>query len=176
MRIVKWLIGIVLVLALVVVLGGLMLSPKFNISRSLTMNAAPDKVYGLIASPKRWKEWTVWNQRDPAMTVTYSGPESGVGAGWAWKSRNEGDGRMTFTAAEPGAKLAYQLYFGDTDSPSTGELRLSAEGSATRVTWTMSGDVGGNPVGRWFALLAERFVGPDFEAGLANLKALAEKP
>jgi hypothetical protein len=73
-------------------------------------------------------------------------------------------------------RLVYQLFFGDDAAPSTGELRLAPEGSGSRVTWTMSGDVGASPIGRWFALLAERFVGPDFEAGLANLKALAEKP
>jgi hypothetical protein len=28
---------------------------------------------------------------------------------------------------------------------------------------------------RWFGLLMERFVGPDYDKGLAKLKALAEK-
>ena len=49
-------------------------------------------------------------------------------------------------------------------------------GNATRVTWTNNGDVGGNPVKHYLAVMMDRMVGPDFEAGLANLKALAEKP
>ena len=48
-------------------------------------------------------------------------------------------------------------------------------GSSTRVTWTMNGDMGSNPLFRWMALGADRMVGKDFEAGLANLKAVAEK-
>ena len=40
----------------------------------------------------------------------------------------------------------------------------------------MNGDFGSNPLFRWFALGADSMVGTDFEGGLANLKALAEKP
>jgi hypothetical protein len=32
------------------------------------------------------------------------------------------------------------------------------------------------PLSRWFALFADERVSADFEAGLVNLKALAEKP
>jgi hypothetical protein len=41
-------------------------------------------------------------------------------------------------------------------------------------TWTNEGEMGGNPINRWFGLMMDRMVGPDFEAGLANLKKLAE--
>jgi len=176
MKIVKWLLGLVVLLALVLVGGGALLSPRFTVVRSVVVNAPPDKVYALVADPRRWKEWTVWNQRDPSMQITYSGPPSGAGAGWAWQSKSEGDGRMTFTAAEPSARLAYDLFFPDFGTTSRGELAFKAEGAATRVSWTMNGDMGGNPLLRWFALAADRMVGKDFEAGLANLKTLAEKP
>ena len=156
--------------------GGYALSPKFSAVRSTTVAVPADKVYALIADPREWKRWTVWNQRDPAMQITYSGPSSGAGAGWAWKSKSEGDGKMTFTAAEPNRHLAYELFFPDFGTTSTGALELAAEGAGTKVTWRMNGDMGSNPLFRWIALFGDRMVGPDFEAGLANLKALAEKP
>ena len=53
---------------------------------------------------------------------------------------------------------------------------LVGEGVGTQVTWSMHGNMGSNPLFRWLALFGDRMVGPDFEAGLANLKALAEKP
>ena len=56
------------------------------------------------------------------------------------------------------------------------EIFDRVDGKATRVTWTMNGDMGGNPVYRWMGLFMDKMVGPDFDAGLANLKALAEKP
>ena len=175
MRIVKFLALVVILLAAVLVGGGLLLSPQFRVERSVLVAAPPDKVYALVAEPRRWKEWSVWNQRDPAMNVTYSGPPSGPGAAWAWKSASEGDGSMTFTAAEPGRRVAYDLRFADFGTTSRGDFGFVAEGSGTRVTWTMNGDMGSNPLMRWFALFADRLVGADFAAGLANLKTLAEK-
>lgn len=175
MRVLKWGLGLVLLLAAVLVVGGWVLSPKFTVVRSVTVAAAPDTVYALIADPRRWKEWSVWNRRDPQMQITYSGPPSGAGAAWAWQSKTEGDGKMTFTAAEPGRQLAYELYFPDFGTTSRGDLALAPEGTGTRVAWTMNGDMGSNPLFRWLALFADGMVGKDFEAGLANLKALAEK-
>ena len=171
-------IAVLVLLALLALLygGGMLLSPKFSVSRSVQVAAPAERIYPLIASPRQWKAWSVWNQRDPAMAIDYSGPESGVGAVWAWKSRSEGDGRMSFTAAEPPHRIAYDLYFPDFGTTSTGELRLAPNGSGTTVTWTMDGDMGKNPLFRWIALFADRMVGGDFEAGLAHLKSVAEKP
>lgn len=52
----------------------------------------------------------------------------------------------------------------------------AAESTGTRVTWTMNGDMGANLLYRWMTLFVDRMVGKDFEAGLANLKARAERP
>ena len=160
----------------VVVVGGWWLPSTFQVSRSVRIAAPPAKVYALVASPRQWPAWSVWNQRDPKMAMTYSGPESGVGAGWAWVSASQGNGRMRFTAAEPERSVGFELLFEDFGTASNGNFSFAAEGSETRVTWSMVGDMGRNPVYHWFALNADRMVGPDFEAGLANLKALAEKP
>ena len=176
MKILKWLLGIVLLLALVLFGGGLLLSPKFTVVRSVGVAAPPEKVFPLVAEARRWKEWTVWNRRDPAMQIEYAGPPSGAGAVWSWRSSSEGDGRMTFTAAETPRRVAFELYFPDFGTTSTGELALVPEGAGTRVTWTMHGDMGRNPLMRWFALGADGMVGKDFEAGLGGLKGLAEQP
>jgi uncharacterized protein YndB with AHSA1/START domain len=175
-RVLKWIVIALAGLAALLFVGGLGLSPKFTAARSVSVAAPADKVYALVADPREWKRWSVWNQRDSAMAITYSGPPSGAGAAWEWKSKSEGDGKMTFTAAEPGQRVAFDLYFPDFGTTSRGDLRLTPDGNGTRVTWTMNGDMGSNPLYRWMALFMDRMVGPDFEAGLANLKALAEKP
>jgi uncharacterized protein YndB with AHSA1/START domain len=175
MKILKWLLLAILALIVLLVVGGSLISPKFTISRSVVVQAGPDKIYPLVADPRRWKDWTVWNRRDPAMAIEYSGPPSGAGAVWSWKSKSEGDGRMTFTAAEPDRRVAYELFFPDFGTTSTGDVVLAPSGGGTQVTWTIHGDMGGNPLFRWLALNADRMIGPDFEAGLAGLKTLAEK-
>jgi uncharacterized protein YndB with AHSA1/START domain len=176
MKALKLLLIALVALGLLVGVGGLLISPKFTVSRTLTINAPPDKIYALIADPRGWKAWSAWNQRDPAMAIEYSGPASGAGAVWAWKSKSQGDGRMNFTTAEAPKRLGYELFFPDFGTTSTGDFRLDANGGATQVTWAMNGDMGTNPVYRWMGLFMDRMVGPDFDAGLANLKALAEKP
>lgn len=176
MKLLKWVLGVLVLLVAVLLVGGWLLSPKFTVTRSMVVNAPPAKVYALVVDPREWKKWTVWNRRDPAMQITYSGPPSGTGAGWAWKSKSEGDGSMSFTAAEPERRLAYDLYFPDFGTTSQGDLHFAPEAGGTRVTWAMNGDMGRNPLFRWFALFADSMVGKDFEAGLANLKAVAEQP
>jgi Polyketide cyclase / dehydrase and lipid transport len=176
MRIVKWVLGIAIGLTLVLLLGGLLLSSKFSVSRSVSVNAPAEKIYPLVASPKEWKRWSVWNQRDRSMKIEYFGPESGAGAGWSWQSASEGDGKMTLTAADAGQRVAFDLFFPDFGTTSRGEFRFVPAGAGTKVTWSMEGDMGTNPLFHWFALFADRMVGKDFEGGLANLKVEAEKP
>jgi uncharacterized protein YndB with AHSA1/START domain len=176
LKLLKWTLITVVGLAALLFAGGSALSPKFKVARSATITAPADKVYGLIADPREWKRWSVWNRRDPAMQVAYSGAPSGAGAVWAWQSKSQGDGKMTFTAAETNRRVDFDLYFPDFGTTSSGALELAAEGAATRVTWTMNGDMGSNPLFRWMALFGDRMVGADFEAGLTNLKAVAETP
>lgn len=176
MKLLKRLILLLVILLAVLLIGGLFLSSKFTVSRSVQVAAAPEKIYPLVASPRAWKQWSVWNRRDPAMVIEYSGPESGTGAVWAWRSKSEGDGRMTFTAVEPPKRVVYELYFPDFGTTSGGELRFEPNGDGTTVTWVMNGDMGSNPLFRWMALFGDKMVGGDFEAGLKNLKTLAEQP
>jgi Polyketide cyclase / dehydrase and lipid transport len=100
LKLLKWIVVTLTALVAALLVGGYVLSPKFSVVRSVTIAAPADKVYALISDPREWTRWSVWNQRDPAMQVTYSGPPSGAGAVWAWQSKSQGDGKMTFTAAE----------------------------------------------------------------------------
>ena len=168
--------GIVTLLTLVVALLaiGFALPSQFKVQRSIEIGAPAAKVYPLIAAPAAWSKWSVWNQRDPKMTLEYAGPESGAGARWRWQSESEGNGEMEFTEAEVDRRIAYRLSFPDMGMQSTGLLTIEPAASGVRLTWTNEGDMGGNPVNRWFGLFMDRLVGPDFETGLANLKKLAE--
>ena len=174
----RWLkrIALTLVAIVVLLLGiGLILPSTFKVQRSIDVSAAPDKIYPLIADPREWKKWSAWNTRDPAMKIAYSGPPSGNGAKWTWESTSEGSGEMTFTAAVPNQRIDYSLFFPDFGMRSAGEMKLEPAGSGTRVTWANQGDVGANPINRYFAQAMDRLVGSDFETGLKNLKALAER-
>lgn len=173
----KWFARILtslLVVAALFVVVGMLLPSSFRVERAVDMAAAPERIYPLIADPREWKRWSVWNRRDPAMTMGYAGAASGAGARWMWKSASEGNGAMEFTNAVPNERIDYALAFPDMGMQSSGQLRLERVGNGTRVTWTNEGDIGSNPVYRYFGLFMDRLVGPDFEGGLNNLKALVE--
>ena len=95
---------------------------------------------------------------------------------WSWKSKSEGSGSMQFVRVEPDKRVEYALAFPEFNIRSTGAFALEPSAGGTRVTWTNAGDVGSNPLKRYLAVSMDHLVGPDFEAGLANLKAAAEKP
>lgn len=175
MKVLKWLLLVVASLALLLTLVGYLLPSKFHVERSAQIRAPVEKVYALIADPRQWARWTVWNQRDPQMQMSYSGAPSGVGAKWSWQSGSEGNGAMEFTRAEPNRLIEYRLSFPDFGMTSTGLLTLTGGATGTRISWSNEGDVGGNPYRHYLALLMDRMVGPDFEAGLARLKTLAEQ-
>jgi uncharacterized protein YndB with AHSA1/START domain len=176
MKIVQWTLAIVGAIVLALVIGGIFLPSKFTVQRSAVVNAPAKKVYDLVVEPRQWTKWSVWSQRDPNMKITYKGPPFGMGAKWDWVSKSEGSGSMEITRTEPDHLVEYSLLFADYNMRSVGALTLEPSGEATRITWSNSGDVGGNPLKHYLAFTMDRMVGPDFEAGLANLKALAEKP
>ena len=169
LNILKYLLGLLVLLVAIAFL----LPSAYSAQRSMTINAPAEKVFPLIANQKEWKRWSVWNQRDPAMTMTYAGPEAAVGSKWTWKSKSEGNGGMEWSAVEANKRIGFVLTM-EGMSPSTGELQLTPQGNGTKVVWTMNGDAGMNPIVRWLGLFMDKMVGPDFEAGLTHLKKLAE--
>jgi uncharacterized protein YndB with AHSA1/START domain len=175
-KIIQWTLAVVGILALAILGIGLVLPSQFEVSRSARIDAPADKVYDLIADPRHWSKWSAWSRRDPQMDVTFSGPPFGQGAKWSWKSKSEGRGNMEFTRVEPNRRVEYALAFPEFGMKSRGAFTLDVAPPGIRVTWTNAGDVGANPLKHYVAVMMDRLVGPDFENGLANLKALAETP
>jgi uncharacterized protein YndB with AHSA1/START domain len=176
MKFIQWTLAVVGAVALIAVGVGVFLPSKFEVRRSVDINAPAAKVYDLVADPRLWAKWSVWQRRDPKMDVTYSGPPFGQGAKWAWKSASEGTGSMEFVRVEPNRRIEYTLSFPEFGMKSAGEWTFEPAGNATRATWTNRGDVGANPLKHYLAVMMDGMVGPDFEQGLAGLKQLAEKP
>jgi uncharacterized protein YndB with AHSA1/START domain len=176
MKYVQWALVVIGSLLLVLVVVGLVLPSGFDVRRSVHVQAPADKVYDLVVDTRRWKDWSVWNRRDPAMRIAYSGPPFGMGAKWSWDSKSEGRGSMEFVHVEPNHRVDYRLILPDLNMTTRGSIVLDpAQGGGTDVTWIHVGDTGSNPIKHYLAVWMDRMAGPDFEQGLANLKALAEK-
>ena len=100
-----------------------------------------------------------------------------MGATYAWEGNNQaGKGRMEITESSPASKIVIKLDF---DKPfeahNIAEFTLEPKGDSTIVTWAMHGP---SPyVAKVMTLFfsMDDMVGKEFETGLANLKAVAEK-
>jgi uncharacterized protein YndB with AHSA1/START domain len=169
----KTLIGLLMFFVLLILIG-FILPSEFKVQRSISVEAPAENVYANVVDLRKWRAWGVWFKRDPNMDILYSGPESAVGMKSEWVSEQEGSGEMVVIAIEPNQRFIYSLYFPDMDMGSTGEFVFTEEQGRTEVTWMDYGDVGSNPVNRYFALFMDNMIGSDFEIGLENLKLLSE--
>lgn len=175
MKILVKILGGLAALVLVLVVVSFFMPQTYRVERAVVIQAKPEAVFPLLADLKQWPKWGVWHERDPAMTMTYSPVTTGVGAFSDWKSKTEGNGKATVTAVVPGQSVTYTLEMPDEGMLGVGVLAMSpAETGAVRVTTAMSGDLGMNPIARLMGPFLDKMIGPDFEAGLAKMKRVAE--
>ena len=147
--------------------------------RSTVIAAPAASVFPLIADFHRWSEWSPWERLDPNMARTFSGPDKGVGAGYAWVGTKAGSGSMEILTADTPSKVLIRLDFTKPfEAHNMAEYTLEPQGGpkgkSTMVTWAMTGPVTlmSKIMKLFFSM--EKMVGPQFEEGLANLKRIAE--
>jgi uncharacterized protein YndB with AHSA1/START domain len=154
---------------------------SFSMQRSTTIAAPPEKVFALINDLKGFNTWNPFVLKYPESKLAYEGSgTAGVGAAYTWKGEQAGSGRMeiveSLAPTRVVATLAFTAPMVTTNRVEFTLVPQAAPTAGTQVTWTMSG-----PMPFLSKLVSvfmsfDRMVGPDFEAGLAQLKALAEKP
>lgn len=149
----------------------------FKITRSATMNAAPDKVFEQVNDFHKWEGWSPWAKLDPAMKTTYSGTPSGTGSSYSWVGNDQvGEGKMTITESHPSEHIKIDLEFiKPFAAKNVTEFTFKPDGDKTNVTWTMAGK--NNFIAKAFnlAMNMDKLVGADFEKGLTQLKTVVEK-
>jgi hypothetical protein len=152
-------------------------SGTFRVERSKSIQAPPERIFDLINDFHRWGLWSPWEKLDPAMKRTFAGAESGKGAVYEWAGNSKaGQGRMEITGSVPSSKVIIKLDFlKPFEAHNTAEFTLEARGSSTNVTWATFGPrIFMAKVMSVFVSM-DSLIGKDFEAGLANMKAIAEK-
>jgi hypothetical protein len=149
----------------------------FRVERSAMVTAPAEAIYPLLDDLAAWGSWSPWEKKDPGMKKTLSGAARGVGAVFEWDGdKKVGKGRMEIIEASAPGKVAIKLDFiKPFEGHNIAEFTLEPRGESTLVTWAMAGP---NPfMGKLVSVFidCEKMCGRDFEAGLANLKAVVEK-
>ncbi|HEU4459834.1 MAG TPA: SRPBCC family protein [Methylibium sp.] len=150
---------------------------SFRVERRTVIQAPPEKIYPLINDLQAFTSWSPYDRKDPAMKRSFSGPQAGPGALYAWDGNREiGAGSMQIVESRAPDKVLVKLDFVRPFKVQNHvEFLLAPQPAGTEVTWAMHGP---SPyvsklMGTIFDM--DKMIGRDFEAGLANLKALAEK-
>ena len=171
-------IVIVLVVVIAAILGYAATRPDtFSVQRAASIKAPPEKIFPLIDDFHRWTVWSPWEKLDPDMKRTFSGSAAGKGAAYAWQGNSKvGEGRMEILDDPAPSKIVIKLDFiKPFEGHNTATFLIVPKGEVTDVTWTMDGP---SPfVSKLIGVFMnmDKMIGNDFEAGLANLKAAAEK-
>jgi len=148
----------------------------FRVERSASIKAPPDKLHALINDMQVFNTWNPYNLKDPNIQGEYAGPQAGPGATYRFQGNKDvGKGSISITDTAL-SKVTMKL---DMIEPFEGhnivEFILAPQGDVTEVTWAMHGP---SPyIARLVGLFLnmDRMIGRDFESGLSNLKARAEK-
>ncbi|MGB2756195.1 MAG: SRPBCC family protein [Acidimicrobiia bacterium] len=150
----------------------------FMLQRSVTIAASAAAVFEHLVDLRKWQEWSPWEGIDPNMVRTYSGAESGVGAVYEWTgNRKVGAGRMTVVEVDVPNSLGIRLEFikpFKATNMAQFELLPVSTGGETQVTWSMTGKKTLMTKVMGIFKSMDAMVGPDFEKGLAQLKARCE--
>ena len=170
------LIVIVVAVAFFLLLG-LTGPATFRIMRQADYRATSGALFGQLNDFHNWAAWSPWDKMDPAMQRKYSGPNSGVGAKYAWVGNKKvGEGNMEITNSEPNRSVQLDLHFlKPFQADNVTEFTIVPNGDLTTLIWEMRGQ---RPFFiRMMRLFMDmdKMVGKDFENGLANLRSVVEK-
>lgn len=160
----------------VAILGGfgLLLKPTYKVEKSIIIKASQDTIFPFLINLKKWPEWSAWStHKDPSVKITFEGPKKGIGAKQKWEGESI-EGELEITGFKDKKELNYDFKL-EEDFISRGTLLLQAQGSNTKITWKIEGDVGYNLPQRYFILFIDKLEGPDMEEGLVKLKKICER-
>lgn len=160
-----------LAILVVIALGTLVFLPrKVVVTRKAEVSMAPDEIIARVGSTEGFQTFNPYCTTDPNLKITPFGPASGVGAGFRFEGR-EGKGTQTVTALTD-TSVTHLIDLGLMGKPVQVIEAQPVTGGAM-VTWTVTSDMGFNPVFRIFGLFMDRMLGKTYELGLKNMAKLA---
>jgi hypothetical protein len=149
---------------------------SYEVVRTTSIAAEPARVHALVNDFHEWSAWSPWEGLDANLQRTYTGPDAGVGTHYAWKgNKKAGEGSMEITGSTPeriDVELAFLKPFTSTNQV---DMTFTPTATGTDVQWRMTGAPKGFAAFFMRFMNMDKLVGKDFEKGLAQLKAAAEK-
>jgi len=145
-----------------------------TVSRAVVINAPESAIFPYLDNLRAFADWSPWTARDPQLALSFGGPASGQGAQVSWASNKPsiGTGSMEISESEPPHHVELNVNYNGLEGISS--YTLGPAGSGSKVTWSFVYQSGSSPMKRWKALMLDRFIGAEYDAGLDRLKEKIE--
>ncbi len=169
-RIIIWL---VVLIALLIVVAYL-LPGTYKVERSTLIKADKGMIFDMVCDFENWELWTPWSSEMDSNAVIETIGSCEVGSVQKWDGEEMGKGEMKVTEIVPGEKILWELGFEGVSQKMKVGMYFEAEGDEWLVTWTAEGELGYNPIFRYYGLMIDSELGEDYEIGLQQLKELCE--
>jgi effector-binding domain-containing protein len=171
----------IVITAFIFLFIGFFLPREVHVERSIVIKQSVDTVFMLVNGFESFEAWSPWADDDPDAVYAYSGPETGIGARMSWTGdpRQVGKGWQEITDVKPGSLVRMHLNFEQQGEADTYFMTERTQGG-TLLTWGFDADLVagqglfGGILARYFGLFFDKWIGADYEKGLARLKAHAE--
>ncbi len=160
----------VLAILAAIILIALLLPRKVVVTRQADVDMSPEDVIARVASTEGFQTFNPYCTTDPQLKITPFGPSEGKGSGFRFEGK-EGKGTQTVTDVTA-TRVTHLIDLGAMGKP-VQTIEAQPNGSGARVTWTVTSDMGYNPIFRIFGLFMDRMLGKTYELGLKNIAALA---
>ena len=175
MKTLRYIVLALVFLLLVTVVIGFFLPSKVHLERSVEINRDKATVFNVINSLGNFNKWSPWYELDVNAEYSLSGPQAGVGSKLEWHGNESvGDGVNEIIESVENDHTKTRMFFGKSDAPAYSVISLTQNGDKTKVTWAFENDFGMNVFYRYFGLVIEDMIAPDYEKGLKKLKTYVE--
>jgi len=175
MKIIKGIFFIILGIVALMFIVALFLPSQYTVKRSIEIDKPIGAVYGFVADFNNFHSWNPWTPLEPNHSFSVTGDSGQVGQKYYWEGEIIGKGEMIFTELKQ-----YDLISSDINflAPQTASgivnWKFSGTESNTQVSWSLTGSAD-YPLGRYYGLMMDGFLGPSFEEGMKNLKVKCEE-
>ncbi len=160
----------VIAIVAAVALIALLLPRKVVVTRQTQVDMRPQDIIARVASTDGFQTFNPYCTTDPDLKITPFGPAEGTGSGFRFDGK-EGKGKQTVTEVTA-TRVTHLIDLGAMGKP-VQTIEAKPNGAGSQVTWTVTSDMGFNPVFRIFGLFMDRMLGKTYELGLKNIAALA---
>jgi len=147
--------------------------PKFNIAKSIQINAPENKVRSCIQNYKEWPVWSPWLLMEPDAKVEFEGTAATIGHAYSWEGDMVGAGRMAISKITGDIDNMDLEFLKPFKSKAAVSFKTTAiDSNTTNVEWTMDSSL---PFFLFFMVgNMKAMIGMDYKRGLQLLKEYVE--